>query len=110
MITDHKPLQAILGPKKGIPPLASARMQRWALILAAYSYQLEFRKTTEHGNADALSRFPLQDPSQTVGQLPELTYSRPELIGKALVTKDLREATKLDPVLQEVCTRLQNGW
>jgi hypothetical protein len=54
LITDHRPLLAILGPKIGIPPLAAARMQRWALILASYSYHLEFRRTTEHGNADAL--------------------------------------------------------
>ena len=30
IVTDHKPLTAILGPKKGIPPLAAARLQRWA--------------------------------------------------------------------------------
>ena len=31
--TDHKPLLTILGPKKGVPTLAAARMQRWTLIL-----------------------------------------------------------------------------
>ena len=36
--TDHKPLTKILGPKHGIPSLAAARLQRWALILAAYDY------------------------------------------------------------------------
>ena len=34
IVTDHKPLTAILGPKKGIPPLAAARLQRWAWILS----------------------------------------------------------------------------
>ena len=29
LVTDHKPLLAILGPQSGIPPLAAARMQRW---------------------------------------------------------------------------------
>ena len=33
IITDHKPLTTILGPKKGVPPLAAARLQRWAWIL-----------------------------------------------------------------------------
>ncbi len=32
LVTDHKPLTAILGPKKGIPSLAAARLQRWAWI------------------------------------------------------------------------------
>ena len=36
LITDHKPLTAIFGPKKGIPTLAAARLQRWALLLSAY--------------------------------------------------------------------------
>ena len=59
LITDHKPLTAILGPKKGIPPLAAVRLQRWAWILSAYTYDIEFRPTGEHSNADGLSRLPL---------------------------------------------------
>jgi len=30
LTTDHKPLTTILGPKKGIPTLAAARLQHWA--------------------------------------------------------------------------------
>ena len=33
IVTDHTPLTTILGP---IPPLAAARLQRWAWILSAY--------------------------------------------------------------------------
>ena len=61
IVTDHKPLTAILGPKKGIPPLAAARLQRWSWILSAYHYEIEFRPTGDHGNADGLSRLPLSD-------------------------------------------------
>ena len=59
LVTDHKPLTTILGPKKGVPSVAAARLQRWALLLAAYDYDIEFRSTSAHGNADALSRLPL---------------------------------------------------
>ena len=34
LVTDHKPLTAILGPKKGVLLLAAARLQRWALLLS----------------------------------------------------------------------------
>ena len=37
LVTDNKPLLAILGTKKGVPSLAAARMQRWALLLSAYT-------------------------------------------------------------------------
>ena len=55
LVTDHKPLVAIFGPKNGIPTLAAARMQRWALILSGYQYQIQYRPSPEHGNCDSLS-------------------------------------------------------
>ena len=32
LITDHQLLKTILGPKTGVPSLAAARLQRWALL------------------------------------------------------------------------------
>ena len=55
LLTDHKPLVTILGPKSGIPTLAAARLQRRAIYLSAYSFKIGFRGTKEHANADALS-------------------------------------------------------
>ena len=60
LVTDHKPLTTILGPKKGIPPLAAARLQRWAWTLSAYLYDIEFRPTGDHANTNGLSRLPLK--------------------------------------------------
>ena len=66
--TDHKPLTAILGPlKRGYP---ATRLQRWAWILSAYQYEIEFRPTRHHGKADGLSRLmesPQKTPTQTLG-------------------------------------------
>ena len=56
LVTDHKPLTTILSPKKGLPTLAAARLQRWAIRLAAYQYDIEFRSTEKHCNADGFSR------------------------------------------------------
>ena len=55
LVTDHKPLTSIFGPRKGVPAVAAARLQRWSLLLSAYNYDIEFRPTAAHGNADALS-------------------------------------------------------
>ena len=57
--TDHKPLTTILGPKTAIPTLS--RMQRWALILLAYQYKIEYRQSSQNANADAMSRLPVGD-------------------------------------------------
>ena len=37
LVTDHKALTTVLGPKTGVQTLAAARMQRWALTLSAYN-------------------------------------------------------------------------
>ena len=58
LLTDHKPLTYILGPKRGIPVFAASRLQRWSIQLAAYTYDIEYRASQNHGNADALSRLP----------------------------------------------------
>ena len=55
LITDHKPLLGLLKEQQAILAYASARIQRWALTLASYEYKLQFRKSTAHSNADALS-------------------------------------------------------
>lgn len=48
LVTDHKLLLKILGPKTGAPPLAAARMQRWSLILAAYTYEIQYKPSEQH--------------------------------------------------------------
>ena len=52
LITDHKPLTVIFGSKKGISSLAAARLQRWAVLLSAYQYDIEFKPTEAHAYAD----------------------------------------------------------
>ena len=49
----------ILGPNNGIPPLAAVQLQRRAIILSPYWYNIQFKSTSQHANADALSRLPL---------------------------------------------------
>ena len=93
LVTDHKPLQAILGPRSAIPTLAAARMQRWALVLSAYDFDLEYRKSVEHLNADALSRLPYQDSSLgTEGKIYRIGAVREEF---PVIAADIAQATLL---------------
>ena len=60
--SDHKPLQRLFDNTRAIPQLASARLQRWSLILSAYDYTILYRSGEKHANADSLSRLPLPEP------------------------------------------------
>ncbi len=70
MYTRNWPLTTILGPLTGIPSLTAARLQRWALLLSAHSYDIRYHKGHSHYNADGLARLPLpvtKPESNTVG-------------------------------------------
>ena len=65
LLTDHRPLLSIFGSRKGIPVHSANRLQRWAAALLGYDFKIEYRKSTDFGQADALSlassqRRPLQ--------------------------------------------------
>ena len=109
LVTDHKPLTTLLNPKRGVPALAAARMQRWALLLTAYSYNIEFRRTQEHSNADGLSRLPLsiQPPAN-----PEFTYMYTigQIQALPVTSESLVRASRQDPAIAKVIHYVQKGW
>jgi len=109
LVTDHKPLASIFGPKKGVPAVAAARLQRWALLLSGYHYDIEFRSTTAHGNADALSRLPLPESG---GEHPSETrqYHVRQIELLPLTSQDIRKATQKDSLLSKVCSYSLKGW
>ena len=57
--SDHKSLSYLLSPDKPILPMASARLQRWELLLSAYDYSIQYWPGKRHANADTFSRLPL---------------------------------------------------
>jgi len=72
-------------------------MQRWSLIFVAYTYDLDFRRTAEHGNADTLS---LLVPAEELYHL--------EFFESSVTVDGIREftETKKDPILGTVVNRL----
>ncbi|XP_017476105.1 PREDICTED: uncharacterized protein K02A2.6-like isoform X2 [Rhagoletis zephyria] len=115
--TDHKPLLAIFGNKKGIPAHSANRLQRWALTLMSYDFMLEYIPTREFGAADILSRLtrnttrPNEDTIIACCQLErEVKQSAVEALENLPVTfQMIQNATLKDKVLQEVISYLKNG-
>ena len=54
LVTDHRPLCKIFCQKDGIPPLAAARMQHWALLLSACHYKIEYIAGSANYSADCM--------------------------------------------------------
>ena len=72
--SDHKPLQHRLGERKGIPVMASARVQRWALTMIAYNYTVQYVPGKDNSNADGFSRLPLPVQPREVPIPQEIVY------------------------------------
>ena len=110
LVTDHKPLLTILGPKKGLPTLAAARLQRWAILLSAYQYDIEYRSTTAHSNADGFSRLPLQGQEIVKHLSSESMFNLSQIEFLPVDADKLRRATQTDPVLSKVRQYMLSGW
>lgn len=106
LLTNHKPLLAILGPKSAVPTLAALRMQCWALILMEYNYDIKYRKSADH--ADALSRLPRASVDNTAEAGSIFHFSHVEEL--PVCAKDIKKTTVKDPVLSKVWSYTVNGW
>ena len=110
-MTDHKPLAYTLGPKRGIPALAASRLQRWFIQLAAYTYDIEYRASKYHGNADALSRLPRKTSEEADDWSMEGDQVNRDQIERTTITANrIREATRGDAVLSRVLHFVLHGW
>ena len=110
LITDHKPLMALINEHRPTSPQASARIRRWSLFLSTYEYALSFRPTEAHCNADALSRLPLPSVSSEVPTPPELVLLVEHLADSPVTAGHIRSWTQKDPVLARVLEFVRQGW
>ena len=105
--TDHRPLITIFGSNKGLPVMASARMQRWALILSAFEYTIEYVKGSKN-EADSISRMPQQSCENEAIENSYINFI--EADKKFNINfKDIARETRRDLVLSRVAEYILNG-
>lgn len=103
--TDHQPLLGILGQERPVPTLAAARMQRWAMVLAAYKYRLKYRRGKNMEVADALSRLPQAVPAE---EEPVECLSVFQCL--PLNVEEIAKFSKRSLTLSRVAEFTLNGW
>ena len=108
--TSHKPLLGLLHPEKATPLMASSRMQRWALTLLAYEYELLYRTGNENGNADGLSRLPVLDVPGSTPVPGDIVYLLETINTSPVDATKIKLWTTRDPVLSQVLQFVLQGW
>ena len=108
--TDHKPLLGLFKENKQIPTMSAARIQRWALTLAAYEYTIVFKQGNKNGNADGLSRLPRTTSVDEQSEPEETILFMEDIESTPISAKQIKRWTRADPVLSQVVGFVQTGW
>lgn len=116
--TDHKPLLAVFGSKKGIPAHSANRLQRWALILLAYDFKVSYVKTDDFGKVDVLSRliseYPREDEDRIVAVVrseEDTRYSlKASVMSLPVTVNDIKKSLVLDETLMKVKKYHETKW
>ena len=104
------PLLGLFKEDKATSPMASARIQRWALTLGGYHYKLQYQPGKLNANADGLSRLPLPSDSSVVPDPPEVVFVFQQLDGTPVTASKIGQETRKDPILSAVSDFVLKGW
>ncbi|XP_062542038.1 uncharacterized protein K02A2.6-like [Armigeres subalbatus] len=118
LLTDHKPLLSIFGSKKGIPLHTANRLQRWALTMMNYDFEIKHVSTNDFGCADVLSRLidkTIQPEEEYVIAALTLEEDLSSILSDATENVPvsfaaLKEATSTNATLQTVIKYIRDGW
>lgn len=106
---DNKPLVHIFLPSKGLPTFAAMRMQHYELFLRNFYFDIMFRKTGDHGNANAMSRLPISYSSSPI-ELEETDVVEINMIETLPIrVKELEEVTLRDKSVANLIHGLRTG-
>ncbi len=90
------------------PEHASPRIQRWAITLTAYNYELKYKPGSEN-SADSLSRLPLKN--QSLSYVPEDVFVLFTIMDNSNINvNDIKRETQKDECLIKVYEYCKNGW
>lgn len=108
LVTNNKPLTAIFGPYKSFPALAAERMQRWAMYLAGFDYDIRYRTSQANANADCLSRLPDRTEEPDMQEPENVAICHVDVLPMSY--EELRNATRKDKTLSRVMRHTLDGW
>ena len=107
---DHKPLEGLLREDKPVPPMASGRIQQWALALSAYEYTFKYKSGEKMGNADAMSRLPLSHEPADVPMPADVVCLLEFIDPSPIDVGMIKHWTDKDAILSRVRRFVSSGW
>ena len=107
---EHTPLEGLLREDKPVPPMASGRIQRWALALCAHEYAFKYNSGENMGNADAMSRLPLSHEPADVPMPADVVCLLEFIDSSPIDVGMIKHWTDKDALLSRVRRFVSSGW
>ena len=85
-------------------------MQRYALFLQGYDYDIEYKSSKSHANCDGLSRLPYSHGEELPDSDSAEIYNLSQLDSLPVCANDVKRETRRDPTLSKVLDFTMNGW
>ena len=110
VVTDHAALRYLMSAKD-----PTNRIARWVMYLQQYDFTIEHRPGRASGNADGLSRAPVnpaapeEEATRAATVMAAFALSNPSLPLVVNPTQQIRELQWRDPVLRAYITYLRDG-
>lgn len=113
IVTDHKPLEGVLGKRGAKSAVVASRLQRYVIRLSIFDYTIRYVPGKDIANADCLSRLPLNDAPNKADQKEAVLSSINSISEEHLINLNLsmiRSESANDPILSAVNNFMSNGW
>nr|XP_029723943.1 uncharacterized protein K02A2.6-like [Aedes albopictus] len=109
LVTDNHAITKIYNEHKGLPVMSALRMQHYATFLQSFDYEVRFRKSVDHANADAMSRCPLKQsvPENVVEESDVVEMNQIDAL--PLTADELSQATSEDRIVRNLMQGLRHG-
>ncbi|KAK2578340.1 hypothetical protein KPH14_012794 [Odynerus spinipes] len=108
LVTDHRPLTQIFSQQKALPIHSAMRMQHYAIFLQAFTFDIEYKNTKLHGNADGLSRLPVKAGNEFEYDVVD-NYEINLIDTLPITIQDLEKETMKDTELNKLRLSLLQG-
>ena len=92
--------------------MVASCLQRWAITLSSYNYEVKYQTPSKHGNADALSWLPLDtDEGCKDETLDTVCLLEQQQLNDLLIkAADIKHETVSNPILSKVYNFTVRGW
>ena len=78
------------------------------MFWSAYQYEIEYKNSKAHANADCLSRLPMQEDTELEDPVTFFQISHVDEL--PVTARDIAQATSKDPILARVYNYIMEGW